>query len=118
VDEENAGGKGMSKELGAWKLTILDVKVCKPRKTIKVIASHPLLDTYAVKFDCKYFYEFTYDEKENKYLVEPNGRKFCTPFSPEKFHEYFDEVTTKKKARAIQKVIDQKLKECNEMDRA
>jgi hypothetical protein len=28
-----------------------------------------------------------------------------------------DEVTTKKKARAIQKVIDQKLKECNEMDR-
>ena len=27
-----------------------------------------------------------------------------------------DEVTTKKKARAIQKVIDQKLKECNEMD--
>ena len=87
------GDKSMSKNLGTWKLTILDVKICKPRKTIKVIASHPLLDTYAVKFDCKDFYEFTYDEKENKYLVEPNGRKFCTPFSPEKFHEYFEDVT-------------------------
>ena len=83
----------MSKKLGEWKLTILDVKVCKPRKTIKVIASHPLLDTYAVKFDCKEFYEFTYDEKENKYMVEPKGRKFCTPFSPEKFLEYFKDVT-------------------------
>jgi hypothetical protein len=98
VDEENAGGKGMSKNFGEWKLRILDVKVCKPRKTIKVIASHPLLDTYAVKFDCKDFYEFTYDEKENKYLVEPNGSKFCTPFSSEKFHEYFEDVTMEVRA--------------------
>jgi hypothetical protein len=93
VDEENAGGKGMSKKLGEWKLTILDVKVCKPRKTIKVIAKHPLLDTFAVKYDCNHFYEFTYNEKENEYLVEPNGSEFCTPFSPEKFHEYFEDVT-------------------------
>lgn len=83
----------MSKEFGAWELTILDVKVCKPRKNIKVIAHHPLLDTFAVKYDCNHFYEFTYDEKENKYLVEPKGGKFCTPFSPEKFHEYFEDVT-------------------------
>ena len=81
----------MSKKLGEWKLTILDVKTCKPRKTIKVIASHPLLDAYAVKFDCNNFYEFTYDE--NKYFVEHNDRKYCIPFSPEKFHEYFEVVS-------------------------
>lgn len=88
----------MSKKFGEWKLTILDVKTCKPRKTIKVIASHPLLDTYAVKFDCNEFYEFTYDEKENKYFVEHNGRKYCIPFSPKKFHEYFEDVTMEARA--------------------
>lgn len=87
------GDKNMNKELGTWELTILDIKVCKPRKNIKVIAKHPLLDTYAVKFDCKHFYEYTYDEKEEKYFIKPDGRKFCTPFSPEKFHEYFEDVT-------------------------
>jgi hypothetical protein len=69
----------MSKEFGAWELTILDVKVCKPRKNIKVIAKHPLLDTYTVKFDCKHFYEYTYDEKEEKYrfaLTDINRMRF------------------------------------------
>ncbi len=83
----------MSKSLGKWDLTILDIKICKPRKSIKVIAKHPLLDSYAVKFDFKTFYEFTYDGESNTYLVEPPNRKYCVPFSPEKFHEYFEDVT-------------------------
>lgn len=84
----------MSKELGKWELTILDIKVCKPRKSIKVIAVHSLIDNlYAVKFDCKKFYEYTYNDKDRMFYVENEGNKtYCVPFTPEEFHTRFEEV--------------------------
>ncbi len=84
----------MSKALGKWKLTILDIKICKPRKNIKVIVKHSLIDNvYAVKFDCKKFYEYTYNEEDCMFYIENEGSKtYVVPFLPEEFGKYFENV--------------------------
>jgi hypothetical protein len=86
VDAPYAGGQGMKMKNMAISTKVYEVKVCRPKRTVRVFVDGVLINPYWVKFKQDELYEFAY--VDDTVSVE-NAENVYTPFSHEEFDKWF-----------------------------